>query len=154
MGRSAHDHRFGALKALRPREAAVFAGLADAYCRPQPELPPVPETDAVAFIDALAASSRPLNRIAFKLILRGVDLTPRLSGQRARFTALGAERRAQFVQSLERSRWTLVQTLSRLLKTLTVMAYYGDPRVLGQIGYDADANLARARDLRTREGRP
>jgi hypothetical protein len=154
MGRNAHDHRFIVLKALRPREAAVFAGLTDAYCRPQPELPPVLETDAVAFIDALTAASRRLNRVGFKLILWAIELAPLASAERRRFTALDSGRRAQLVQSIDNSRWVALRTLSKLLKTLTVMAYYGDPAVLRAIGYDAGANVARARELRAREARP
>jgi hypothetical protein len=35
-----------------------------------------------------------------------------------------------------------------------MLAYYGDDDVMRQIGYDADANVARGRELRRREGRP
>ena len=153
MGRDEQE-RLTAVRTLGPREAEVFAGLADVYCHPAPPLPPVAQTDAIAFIDDLAAGSRRLNRIGFRLILRIVDLAPLARGQRARFHALGSERRLEFVQSLERSRWLLVKTLAKLLKTLTLVAYYGDVGVLRRSGYDPQANVQRGRELRAREGRP
>jgi hypothetical protein len=142
-----------AAKALRPREAAVFASLTDAYCRPEPAFPPVAATDAVAFIDAFSARSRALNRIGFRGILWAVELAPLVRGYGATFTALAAERRAEFVRSLDRSRWPLLNIGFRLLKTLAVMSYYGDAGVLRASGYDPEANIARARALRRAEGR-
>jgi choline dehydrogenase-like flavoprotein len=124
------------LKALRPREADVFAALADAYCGPGSVLPPVSSTDAVVFIDDLAARSRALNRIAFKAILRLIDLVPLARGYGARFTALSPERRAEFVRALDHSRSPLLNIAFRLLKTLALMSYYGDVNVLRATGYD------------------
>ena len=34
------------------------------------------------------------------------------------------------------------------------LAYYGDDRVMLRLGYDAEANVARGRELRARDGRP
>ena len=34
------------------------------------------------------------------------------------------------------------------------LAYYGDDQVMLRIGYDAEANVARGRELRERDGRP
>jgi hypothetical protein len=143
-----------ATKSLRPREAAVFASLSDAYCRPASAFPPVATTDAVAFIDAFAARSRILNRIGFRVILWAVELAPLVRGYGATFTRLAVDRQAQFVRALDRSRWQVLQIGFRLLKTLAVMSYYGDPGVLRTVGYDAEANVARGRALRRAEGRP
>jgi hypothetical protein len=143
-----------ATKSLRPREAAVFASLTEAYCRPGSAFPPAATTDAVAFIDAFGARSRMLNRIGFRVILWAVELAPLLRGYGASFTRLTADRQAQFVRTLDRSRWQLVQICFRLLKTLTLMSYYGDPGVLRALDYDAEANVARGRGLRRSEGRP
>jgi hypothetical protein len=148
------EPRWTALKTLKPREAEIFASLTDAYCRPEPVFPPVPDTDAVAFMDTLASESRWLNRVGFRLILRLVNLAPLLRGYGASFTALAVERRAEFIRGLDRSRWLLFKVVSRLLKTLAVMSYYGDARTLRMAGYDAKANVARGRALRKSEGRP
>jgi hypothetical protein len=140
-------------KVLKPREGAVFAALTDAYCSPVPALPPVGESDAVAFADELVAASPSVNRIGFRVILRLVDLAPLVRGYSGRFRLLSRAQRDEFLHGLDRSRWFLLRTAARLLKTVTLMSYYGDPEVLRKVGYDPDANLARGRALRTREGR-
>lgn len=142
------------MKALTAREAAVFGSLVEAYCRPGPPLPPVSATDAIAFVDRLAAGSRRLNRVVFKLILRLIDVAPFVAGERARFTRLEPDRRARFVNRLDDSRLQLLPILSKLLKTLALVSYYGDLEVLRATGYDPEANVARGRALREREGRP
>jgi hypothetical protein len=139
---------------LRPREAAIFAALADAYCAPAPAFPPVHEGDALVFVDGLVANSPRVNRAGLRVILRLVQVGPLLCGYRARFTRLAAVERGAFLQGLDKSRWFLLRVAARLLKTITIMSYYGDARMLRAAGYDAEANLARARSLRTMEGRP
>jgi hypothetical protein len=143
-----------ALRALKPREAEIFAAIADSYCSPEPTLPPVRQTTAIAFVDDLAARSSRVNRIGFRLILRIVDLVPLVRGYRARFTGLAAERRTEFVHSLDSSRWSIVRVLGRLLKTIAVMSYYGDERVLRSTGFDPHALVARGQALRKKEKRP
>jgi hypothetical protein len=138
-------------RALRPREAAVFAALTDSYCAPANQ--PVGESDATEFAQELASVSPAVNRIGFRLILHLVDLAPFLR-RRKRFTALAGAQRDEFLRGLDRSRWFILRTGGRLLKTITMMSYYGDREVLRGLGYDADANLARGRALRAREGRP
>jgi hypothetical protein len=101
----------------------------------------------------LAASSPPVNRIGFRVILRLVDLAPVLR-RRKRFTELSRPQRDEFLLGLDRSRWFILRTAGRLLKTITMMSYYGDRDVLCELGYDPAANISRGRALRTREGRP
>jgi hypothetical protein len=138
---------------LQPREAAIFAALTDAYCAPVPSLPPVGDTDAAAFVSELAAGSPSVNRIGFRVILRLVDVAPLVRGYRMRFTALARAQRDEFLNGLDTSRWFLLRTAARLLKTITLMSYYGDPGVLREIGYDPDANATRGHDLRAKWGR-
>jgi hypothetical protein len=142
------------LKALKPREAEIFAGLADSYCGPAPALPPVGETSAVAFVDDLVDRSGRVNRIGFRLILRIVDFVPLVRGYRARFTGLAPARRTEFVHSLDRSRWAIVRALGRLLKTIAVMSYYGDEQMLRSSGFDPRAIAARGRAIRKEHQRP
>jgi hypothetical protein len=137
-------------KALRPREAAVFAALTDSYCAPNR---PVGQSDATAFAQELAATSPAVNRIGFRIILRLVDLAP-VARRGKRFTELGRAQRDEFLLGLDRSRWFLMRTSGRLLKTITMMSYYGDRDVLCELGYDPSANITRGRALRTKEGRP
>jgi hypothetical protein len=129
----------------------VFAALTDSYCAPVHR--PVGLSDATAFAQELAAVSPAVNRIGFRVILRLVDLAP-FPRRRRRFTALARAQRDEFLRGLDCSRWFILRTAGRLLKTVTMMSYYGDREVLLAIGYDPDANLARGRALRAREGRP
>lgn len=140
-------------KGLNRRDAAIFAAIVDVYCEPDPVFPPVSNTDSLTFIDGLARGSPRLNRVAFRALLRLVQLAP-LPRYRARFTALERDSRARFVRGLDKSRWLLPRITSRLLKTLAIMSYYGDEGVLRAAGYDPAANVARARALRRQEGRP
>jgi hypothetical protein len=142
------------LKALKPREAQIFAGLTDSYCGPEPALPPVGQTSAVEFVDALVARSGRVNRIGFRAILRIVDFVPLIRGYRTRFTKLTPRRRTEFVRGLEASRWAIVRVLGRLLKTIAVMSYYGDEHVLHSSGFDPQAIVARGQAIRREEGRP
>jgi hypothetical protein len=139
---------------LKPREAAIFAGLTDAYCGPAPEFPSVRESDAVRFINRLVAASPRINRIGFRVMLRLLDLAPFLRGYRLRFRRLTAVQRDEFLRGLDKSRWTLLRIAARLLKTIALMSYWGDPLALRAAGYDPEANIARGRALRAREGRP
>jgi hypothetical protein len=139
---------------LKPREEVIFAGLTDAYCSPGPALPSVRDSDAVSFVNQLLAASPRINRIGFRVILRLLDVAPLLCGYRRRFCKLAASERDEFLRGLDKSRWMLLRIGARLLKTIAVMSYWGDRRVLHASGYDPDANVARARALRTREGRP
>ena len=47
-----------------------------------------------------------------------------------------------------------VGPLRELLGRLAACCYYGDAGVMRRLGYDADAVVARAAELRTLEGRP
>jgi hypothetical protein len=133
---------------LRPREREAFEALTETFCGPRPPFPSVADTDATAFIERLAGGSPLQNRIGFRLLLRSVEVGPRLRGFGASFSKLPPERRAEFLRGLDKSRWLLLRVGARLLKTLTVMAYYGDAGVLRATGYDADWNVRRGRELR------
>lgn len=138
---------------LQPREAAIFVALTDAYCAPAPSLPPVDDSDAAAFVGELVAESPSVNRIGFRVILRLVDLAPLVRGYRMRFTALARAQRDEFLDGLDTSRWFLLRIAARLLKTITLMSYYGDPDILRELGYDPAANATRGHALRARWGR-
>ncbi len=47
-----------------------------------------------------------------------------------------------------------LRQLAKLLQGFGQLAYYGDDGVMLRIGYDAEANVARGRALRQRDGRP
>ena len=47
-----------------------------------------------------------------------------------------------------------VRLLAKLVKGAAQLSYWGDDALMLHVGYDADANVRRGRELRLREGRP
>jgi hypothetical protein len=141
------------LKVLAPREAEIFESLIDTYCWPEGDFPAVADTDAVAFIDDLAARSVKRNVVGFRALLAFVDFFPLMRGYRHRFRQLDRRRRAKFLHELDRSRLPALALPGKLLKALSMMAYYGDDAALRAAGYDPERNLARARAVRSAENR-
>jgi hypothetical protein len=142
------------VRALTPREASIFACVADTVVAPEPALPPVRETDAVTFFDDWMARSPALNRLGMRALLYAIELAPLLTGAGRRLRRLDRDARARWLTAVERSPNGQVRLVAKLVKGSAQLAYYGDDRVLGLCGYDADANLERGRELRVREGRP
>ena len=143
------------LSVLSPREASIFACVCDTVVAPEPVLPPVRETDAVQFLDSWLARSPWLNRVGLRTLLYVSELAPRLLlGQRARLRRLDAAGRVRALAAADAARTPQARQLVKLIKGIAYLSYYGDDRVMRRLGYDADANVARARELRAREGRP
>jgi hypothetical protein len=143
-----------ALQVLTPREASIFACFVDTVAAPEPVLPPVAETDAALFFDRwMAASPRP-NAIGMRSLLYVLELMPLTLGFRGRLRRLPVHQRVEFVAKIERSPNRHVRQLTKLLKGAAFLSYYGDDAIMRRIGYDADANVRRGRELRAREGRP
>ena len=142
------------LAVLSPREASIFACLADTVVAPEPVLPAVRDTDAVAFFDRWMGRAPRGNRVAFRALLYALETGPLLLGFGARMRRLGPERRADYLRAIEQSRVPQLRQLAKLMQGFGQLAYYGDDRVMLRIGYDAEANVARGRELRERDGRP
>jgi hypothetical protein len=142
------------LSVLTPREASIFACVCDTVVAPEPELPAVSETGAVAFFDRwLAASPRP-NRAGLRALLYATELAPRGFGLPARLRRLDAPQRARALAAAEAARSRQARRLVKLLEGIAYLSYYGDAAVMRRLGYDADAVVRRARELRREEGRP
>jgi hypothetical protein len=142
------------LTAITPREASIFACVCDTVVAPEPLLPPVRETDAVEFFDTWLDRSPRLNRIGLRALLYAAELCPRLLGLPSRLRALDGPGRVRALEAAEAIRAPRLQQLVKLVKGMAFLAYYGDERVMLGLGYDADANVARARQLRAAEARP
>ena len=142
------------LRALSPREASIFACVADAVVAPEPLLPAVRDTDAVAFFDDWMARSPALNRLGMRALLYALELSPLATGAGARLRRLDRGARTDWLRVLERRRSSHVRLVVKLVKNSAQLAYYGDDRVMLAIGYDAEANVARGRALREQDGRP
>jgi hypothetical protein len=144
----------GDLRVLTGREASIFACLTDTVVAPEPVLPPVRETDAVAFFDEwLSLLPRP-NRAGMRALLWAAEVAPLAQGFRARLRRLDRDARGRWLKRVEHAPVTQLRLLTKLVVSAAQLSYYGDDAVLGRLGYDAEANLERGRRLRAAEGRP
>jgi hypothetical protein len=142
------------LAVLTPREASIFACLVDTVAAPEPLLPPVAQTDAAFFFDRWMAASPRANAAAMRVLLYVIELMPRFIGYGARLRRLPVPERVRYLRAVERNPNPRLRQLTKLVKGAAFLSYYGDDAIMRRLGYDADANLARGRELRAREGRP
>jgi hypothetical protein len=84
---------------MTPREASIFAAVVDAVVDPEPPLPPVSETDAVAAFERWLAAAPPLNRAALRALLYVAEVAPRMYAG-ARLRALPREDRLRVLRRL------------------------------------------------------
>ncbi len=136
----------------RNREALIIVALTDAVAAPQPPLPRVAETDAVAAFDRWLAYAPRANRDALRLALRMLDLAPRALGYGDRLHSLPRSERARALEALKRI--PLVRRVAEALCAAASISYFGDDGVLRMLGYDAQERVARGRELRRIELRP
>jgi hypothetical protein len=142
------------VKALTAREASIFACITDAVVAPEPLLPPVRETDAVVFFDDWMARSPRLNRVGMRALLYAFELSPLITGFGTRLRRLDREARARWVDAIQAAPRPELRLIAKLVKGAAQLSYWGDDALLLRVGYDADANVRRGRELRLREGRP
>jgi hypothetical protein len=142
------------LRVLSGREASIFACLTDTVVGPEPVLPPVRDTDAVRFFDEWLALLPKPNRAGMRGLLWAAELAPLASGFGSRLRRLDRPRRAEWLQGIEHAPWTQLRLVAKLIVSAAQLSYYGNDAVLAQLGYDAQANLERGRQLRAAEGRP
>ncbi|HKP88593.1 MAG TPA: hypothetical protein VJT75_01340 [Thermoleophilaceae bacterium] len=144
----------GDLRVLTRREASIFACLTDTVVAPEPILPPVRETDAVAFFDEWLSLLPGPNRAGMRALLWVAELAPLAQGFRARLRRLDRATRTRWLKGVEHAPFTQLRLVTKLVVSAAQLSYYGNDAVLGRLGYDADANLERGRRLRAAEGRP
>jgi hypothetical protein len=142
------------LAAIGPREASIFTCLTDAFVAPEPLLPAVRDTDALATFDTWLARSPTLNRVGLRVLLHIAELAPLLFGAGRRLRRLDPRRRRRWLTRAEHLPVRPLRELTRAFKTLILLCYYGDPAVMARLGYDAQANMRRGRELRRAEERP
>lgn len=143
------------MKALSGREASIFACFTDAVVAPEPLLPPVRQTDAVEFFDDWMARSPRLNRLGMRALLYVLELSPLLAGpRRTRLRRLDRPDRTRWLNAVEKAPRAELRLVYKLVKGAAQLSYWGDDALMKSVGYDADANVRRGRELRAREGRP
>ena len=144
----------GDLRVLTGREASIFACLADTVVAPEPVLPPVRDTDAVAFFDEWLALLPGPNRAGMRALLWAAELAPLAQGFPRRLRRLDRAARSRWLKGIEHAPFTQLRLVTKLVVSAAQLSYYGNDAVLGRLGYDAEANLERGRRLRAAEGRP
>jgi hypothetical protein len=143
------------VKALTPREASIFACFTDTVVAPEPLLPPVRETDAVASFDDWMSRAPRLNRAGMRSLLYVLEMSPMVTGfRRRRLRSLDREARARWLHAIEHAPRAELRLVYKLMKGAAQLSYWGDDRLMLHVGYDADANVRRGRELRRMEGRP
>jgi hypothetical protein len=142
------------MKTISPREASIFACVTDTVVAPGGILPPVSQTDAALFFDDWLGRAPKINAIGLRVFVTSLELAPLLMGFGHRLRRLDEPERARFLQAGEKSPLAPVRQIVKLVKGLAFLCYYGDDGMMKRLGYDADANVARGRELRQREGRP
>ncbi len=142
------------LAAIGAREASIFTCLADGFVAPELPLPAVRDTQALVTFDTWLQRSPRLNRIGLRVVLHLAEIAPLLLGAGHRLRGLEEARRRRWLVRAEHLPPRALRDLVRAVKTLILLCYYGDPAVMAQLGYDAEANMRRGRELRRAEQRP
>jgi hypothetical protein len=135
---------------LHPREASMFACIADTVVAPGGALPPLRRTDAVAAFGACLAAAPAPNRALLRTLLYAVEAAPLVLGYGTRMRRLSPDARTEALERLEAGP---AGGALRPLTALAKLAYYGDDGVSRTLGYDPDAVVARGRALREAEVR-
>jgi hypothetical protein len=136
----------GALSVLTPREASIFACVCDTVVAPEDKLPAVAQTDAAFAFDRMLQVAPRLNQIALRALFAALELAPLAVGESHRLRRLTPPQRAATLDRLERTH--AGAGLVKAARGIAHYAYYGDDAVMRQLGYDADAVIARAAEVR------
>jgi hypothetical protein len=132
---------------LSPREASIFACVADTLLAPAPPLPPIDKTDAVRAFDAWLALAPPINRMGLRAVLLGLEIAPRLTRARTRWRRLSPPARLAVLDRLAQRPGG--RTLVEALRASAAVSYYGDAQVSALLGYVPGSPAALAASTRS-----
>jgi hypothetical protein len=118
---------------LSPREASIFACVADTLLAPAPPLPPIDATDAVGSFDAWLARAPRINRMGLRAVLLALELVPRLTRARVRWRRLPPPARLALLERLAHRPGG--RMLVEALRAAAAVSYYGDAHVSALLGY-------------------
>jgi hypothetical protein len=127
------------------RELSIFACLTDTVVAPIAPLPQVRETGAApAFARSLAAGPA-LNALALRAALLLLEVAPLGLGFGSRLRRLTPADRERVLARLDHGP---LAPLLKAIRSLAHLHYYGDAGVMRLLGYDPDAVVARAAEVR------
>jgi hypothetical protein len=129
------------------RELSIFACLTDVVVAPVTPLPPVWRTDAALSFARSLESVPGLNRAGLRAALLLVEVAPLALGFGSRLRRLEPAERERALARLEAGP---LAPLLKALRSLAHLHYYGDLEVMRLLGYDPEAVVARAAQVRGR----
>jgi hypothetical protein len=118
---------------LSPREASIFACVADTLLAPAPPLPPIGQTDAVHAFDAWLDRAPRINRMGLRAVLLTLEISPRLTRARTRWRHLSPPARLALLERLAHRPGG--RALVEALRASAAVSYYGDAQVSALLGY-------------------
>lgn len=121
------------MSALSPREASIFACVADTLLAPAAPLPPIDQTDAVKAFDNWLQRAPRANRVALRAVLLALEIAPRLTRARTRWRRLAPGERLAVLDRV--SHRPGGRALVEALRAAAAVSYYGDARVSALLGY-------------------
>lgn len=126
------------LRSLNAKEYLVVEAAAARILRSdRPGDPSAADVEAALFIDGFVASLDPAQRADLRRLLHLLEnALPLTAGHVSRFTRLEGPAQDEVLTAMMESPIGLVRGAFDSLKSLSVMAYYRDPRTWPQIGYD------------------
>jgi len=127
------------------RELSIFACVTDVVVAPVPPLPQVRDTDAARAFERSLAAGPALNAAALRSVLLLIELAPLALGFGARLRRLEPADRERALAMLDRGP---TAPLLKAVRSLAHLHYYGDLGVMRLLGYDPDAVVARAAEVR------
>jgi hypothetical protein len=127
------------------RELSIFACVTDTVVAPVAPLPPVHETDAAPSFAVALEAGPALNALALRAALLAIELAPLALGFGARLRRLSPAERERAFAKLDRGP---LAPLLKAVRSLADLHYAGDAGVMLLLGYDADAVVARAAEVR------
>src|SRR3954464_13547469 len=116
----------GDLRVLTGREASIFACLTDTVVPPEPILPPVRETDAVAFFDEWLSLLPAPNRAGIRALLWAAELAPLGLGFGAPVRRLDRAGRARWLRRIEHAPLVQLRLVAKLVVSSAQLSYYGN----------------------------
>jgi hypothetical protein len=129
------------------RELSIFACLADVVVAPIPPLPAVRDTDAAPSFARSLQAAPALNAAGLRAALLLIELAPLALGFGARMRRLAPPDRERALARLDAGP---LGPLVKALRSLAHLHYYGDLGVMRLLGYDPEAVVARAAEVRGR----
>ncbi|MGZ3443365.1 MAG: hypothetical protein ACXVDD_27780 [Polyangia bacterium] len=121
----------------------IVRALAEVVLPHGADVPTLPTSDVVAFVDGFVPHMPRLLRLLFPVGLLMLELGAFfLAPSLVPFSSMSLARRRRYVDGWVHARWRLRRDLIKAVKGLCLFAYYSDARVGARLGYAVEAHVA------------